>query len=77
GTARTFLDLATATFHAMNLEPNIEFIDIPEDIRDWYQYFTEAKMEKLCNAGYAKPFRSLEEGITEYVQQFLMQNKVW
>jgi len=77
GKARTFLDLATSTFQAMNLEPNIEFIDIPEDIRDWYQYFTEAKMEKLRGIGYAKPFRSLEEGITEYVQKYLIKDTVW
>jgi ADP-L-glycero-D-manno-heptose 6-epimerase len=61
----------------MNLEPNIEWIDIPADIRDWYQYFTEAKMDKLRKAGYSAPFHSLEEGITEYVQQYLIPDKVW
>lgn len=77
GKARTFLDLATATFHAMNLEPNIEFIDIPEDIRAWYQYFTEAKMEKLRSIGYDNDFFSLEDGVKDYVQQYLMKEKVW
>ena len=77
GKARTFYDLAASTFRALNLEPNIEFIDIPEDIRYWYQYFTEAKMQKLRGIGYTKPFHSLEEGITEYVQEYLVKDKVW
>jgi len=74
GKARTFLDLASATFRAMDLEPNIDFIDTPEDIRDTYQYFTQASMEKLREAGYDKPFYSLEEGVKEYVQKFLVLN---
>jgi ADP-L-glycero-D-manno-heptose 6-epimerase len=77
GKARTFYDLAASTFRAVNLQPNIVFIDIPEDIRDWYQYFTEAKMQKLRSTGYTKPFYSLESGITEYVQEYLMNDKVW
>lgn len=72
GTARTFLDLVKATFKAMGVEENIGFIDTPEDIRDKYQYFTEARMTKLKEAGYSIPFSSLEDGITDYVQQFLM-----
>lgn len=75
GKARTFLDLATASFHAMNLEPRIEFIDTPKDIRDKYQYFTEANMTKLLDAGFRGEFYSLEEGIEEYVQGFLMKNR--
>jgi ADP-L-glycero-D-manno-heptose 6-epimerase len=75
GTARAFLDLAKGTFRAMNLEPNIEFIDTPEDIRDKYQYFTEANMSKLRSIGYNKDFYSLEEGIEEYVQGFLLKNR--
>jgi len=71
GVARTFLDLTRATFMAMNLDPVIEFIDTPRDIRDKYQYFTEARMEKLRNSGYNKPFQSLEQGVEEYVKQFL------
>lgn len=70
GQARTFLDLATLTFKAMGLSPNITFIDTPEDIRDTYQYFTEANMEKLRAAGYDKPFYSLEAGIEDYVARY-------
>jgi len=75
GRARAFLDLAHGTFRALNMEPLIEFIDTPEDIRDKYQYFTEAKMEKLRSTGYTRPFYSLEEGIEEYVQGFLVKNR--
>jgi ADP-L-glycero-D-manno-heptose 6-epimerase len=77
GQARTFLDLAKATFSAMNIDRDIEWINIPEDIRDKYQYFTEANMEKLRNAGYEKPFYSLEEGVDEYVKQYLLPHKIW
>ena len=72
GTARTFWDLAANTFRAMNLEPKISFIDTPADLRDKYQYFTEANMAKLRKAGYNKPFATLEEGIADYVQHYLM-----
>jgi ADP-L-glycero-D-manno-heptose 6-epimerase len=75
GNARAFLDLARGTFRAMNLEPNIEFIDTPDDIRDKYQYFTEANMSKLRSVGYNKEFYTLEEGIEEYVQGFLLKNR--
>lgn len=71
GKARTFLDLAQATFKALNLGPKIEFIDTPADIRDKYQYFTEADMSKLISAGYSKPFTSLEEGVKDYVTNYL------
>lgn len=75
GKARSFHALATATFKAMDLEPNIEFIDTPADIRDKYQYFTEAKMGKMRSIGYDKTFYSLEEGIEEYVQEFLIKER--
>lgn len=75
GKARTFLDLAKNTFYALGKEPNIEFIDTPIDIRDKYQYFTEADMRKLINAGYNKAFTSLEEGVKDYVQNYLMPKK--
>lgn len=75
GQARAFLDLARGTFKAMNIEPKIEFIDTPEDIRDKYQYFTEANMNKLRAIGYNKDFYTLEEGIGEYVQGFLLKNR--
>lgn len=71
GKARSFYDLAAATFKAMQLEPNIEFIDMPEDIRDKYQYFTEADMNKLKIAGYNQTFTSLEDGVKDYVQHYL------
>ena len=71
GKARTFVDLATNTFHAMGVEPAINFVDTPADIRDKYQYFTQANMNKLRSIGYTKPFHTLEEGITDYVQNYL------
>jgi ADP-L-glycero-D-manno-heptose 6-epimerase len=71
GKARTFLDLATATFKALNKPVNIEYIDTPIDIRDKYQYFTEANRRKLMHQGYNKSFTSLEEGVTDYVTNYL------
>lgn len=71
GKARSFIDLVTATFRGMDMEPSIQFIDMPEDIRETYQYFTEADMHKLQNAGYLEPFYSLEEGVTDYVRNYL------
>lgn len=76
GQARTFLDLATHTFQAMGLPPNIRFVDTPEDIRDTYQYFTEANMDKLRAAGYTAPFYSLEAGIEDYVKGYLDDEEV-
>lgn len=73
GTARTFLDLAMATFTALNKSPNISFIDTPKDIRDKYQYFTEANMTKLIAAGYSSPFTTLESGVKDYVQNYLLK----
>ena len=75
GKARSFSDLATATFKALGKKPNIEFIDTPVDIRDKYQYFTEASMSKLRSIGYDKPFHTLEEGVTEYVTKYLNDAK--
>ena len=71
GKARTFLDLTRTTFKAMNVKENISFIDTPEDIRDKYQYFTEANMDKLKSIGYNQPFHSLEEGVEDYVKNYL------
>jgi ADP-L-glycero-D-manno-heptose 6-epimerase len=71
GKARTFLDLTNATFKALNLSPNIEFIDTPLDIRDKYQYFTEAKMDKLRSIGYSKHFTTLEDAVNDYVVNYL------
>jgi ADP-L-glycero-D-manno-heptose 6-epimerase len=75
GKARSFYDLAANTFIAQGLQPNIEFIDMPLDIRDKYQYFTEANMNKLSAAGYDKPFSSLEEGVADYVKNYLVPGK--
>jgi ADP-L-glycero-D-manno-heptose-6-epimerase len=77
GTARTFLDLTKATFKAMGVKEDISFIDTPVDIRDKYQYFTEAKMDKLRSVGYTKQFTPLEVGVDDYVKNYLMPNKIW
>ena len=74
GKARSFYDLADNTFKAMGIPTNIEFINTPLNIRDKYQYFTEANMTKLRSAGYKEPFTSLEDGIKEYVS-FLQKNQ--
>ncbi len=73
GEARTFKDLVLSVFSALDKKPNIEFIDTPEDIRDKYQYFTEANMSKLKKIGYEKPFTSLEKGAKDYVQNYLLK----
>jgi ADP-L-glycero-D-manno-heptose 6-epimerase len=75
GKARSFYDLAANTFTAQGLQPNIEFIDMPLDIRDKYQYFTEANMHKLLAAGYDQPFSSLEDGVKDYVANYLVPAK--
>jgi ADP-L-glycero-D-manno-heptose 6-epimerase len=72
GKARTFLDLVKATFKAMQVPENISFMDTPLDIRDKYQYFTEANMQKIKNIGYKEEFYSLEDGVMDYVQNYLM-----
>lgn len=72
GTPRTFNDLVKATFKSMGIEPSIKYIDMPEDIRDTYQYYTSAEMKKLREAGYSAPFYSLEEGIDDYVRNYLI-----
>ena len=77
GKARTFLDLTKNTFKAMEKEANIGFVDTPEDIRDKYQYFTEANMTKLVNAGYDTPFTTLEKGVEDYVKNYLIPNKYY
>jgi ADP-L-glycero-D-manno-heptose 6-epimerase len=71
GKARTFLDLAKNTFKAMGEVEHISFVDTPIDIRDKYQYFTEANMTKLLHAGYTGGFHSLEQGVEDYVQNYL------
>jgi len=71
GTARTFLDLVKNTFVALDKNPEIGFVPTPEDIRDKYQYYTEANMDKLKSIGYDIPFHTLEEGVQDYVKNYL------
>ncbi|MFW5886660.1 MAG: ADP-glyceromanno-heptose 6-epimerase [Bacteroidota bacterium] len=73
GKARSFLDLANATFKSMGVPAHINFVDTPADIRDKYQYFTEADMSKLRSIGYQEEFSSLENGIHDYVTSYLIQ----
>ena len=75
GKARTFKDLVKNTFEAMSCDIKISFIDTPKDIREKYQYFTEAKMEKLRDIGYKKSFFSLEKGIDDYVKNYLINKQ--
>lgn len=77
GIARTFEDLVKSTFKGLGKSPSIEFIDMPEDIRDNYQYFTEADMKKLRKAGYLDTFFSLEQGIEDYVRNYLSKEKYY
>ncbi|MEP7255574.1 MAG: ADP-glyceromanno-heptose 6-epimerase [Ferruginibacter sp.] len=74
GRARTFNDLVKSTFAGLDLPPQIEYIDIPEDISDKYQYFTEATMDKLRATGYTAEFYSLEKGVDDYVRNYLAKN---
>jgi len=71
GKARSFLDLTISVFNSLNLSPDISFIDTPIDLRGRYQYFTEAEIQKLRDAGYTKPFTSLEDGVRIYVDEYL------
>jgi ADP-L-glycero-D-manno-heptose 6-epimerase len=77
GQARSFYDLVVAVFEALNLQPAIDFIDMPEDIRERYQYFTEANMKKLRKEGYTHSFTSLEEGVSDYVKNYLAKNNFY
>lgn len=77
GKARTFVDLARSVFAALDVAAQIEYIDTPLDIRDKYQYFTEANMSKLQQTGYSEPFYSLEQGVREYVQEYLIPGKCY
>jgi ADP-L-glycero-D-manno-heptose 6-epimerase len=75
GQARNWNDLATTVFKAMDREPKIEYIDMPDSIRDQYQYHTSAEMKKIRDAGYTQPITTLEEAITDYIQNYLLPNK--
>jgi len=71
GQDRSFANLALALFAAVETEPRIEYVDMPETIRDRYQYFTKANMDRLRSVGYDRPFTALEDGVADYVQRFL------
>lgn len=77
GKARTFNDLAKSVFAALALPEKINYIDTPEDIRDKYQYFTEANMHKLRAVGYQEPFMTIEEGIKDYIEHYLQEGKYY
>ena len=77
GKARTFKDLVKATFSALNIKSNISYIATPIDIRDKYQYFTEADMQKLKTVGYKKSFTNLEDGVKDYVKNYLINKKYY
>jgi ADP-L-glycero-D-manno-heptose 6-epimerase len=71
GRARSWSELASAVYRAIGREPRYEFVDTPPELREHYQYFTEARIDRLREAGYDKPSRSLEDGVTEYVRGYL------
>jgi ADP-L-glycero-D-manno-heptose 6-epimerase len=75
GNSRTWNDLAGAIFSAMNKPAKIEYTDMPETLKDKYQYYTQANNAKLCAAGYTKPITSLEDGVKDYVENYLMNDK--
>lgn len=77
GKARTFIDLVKNTFKFLEIEEVISFVDTPEDIRDKYQYFTEANMSKLKSIGYERPFHTLEEGVSDYVKNYLVGERYY
>jgi len=77
GKARTFLDLVNNIFYALGKEPKVKFIDTPIDIRDKYQYFTEANMSKIRSIGYDQPFQTLEQGVHDYVKNYLVEGKYY
>lgn len=71
GRAQSFRELAEAVFHALGMEPRIEYIDMPEHLREKYQYYTKAEMDKLRQAGYVRPFMTVEQGVADYVRNYL------
>jgi ADP-L-glycero-D-manno-heptose 6-epimerase len=75
GAARTWLDLARAVFIALNRKPNIQFIEMPEAIREKYQYFTEANLSRLRATGYTAPVTSLEDAVVDYVRNYLVPGR--
>lgn len=74
GRAQSFRELAEATFHALNMEPNIRYIDMPEHLREKYQYYTKAEMSKLRSKGFNYPFHDLNSGVKDYVTEYLSKS---
>ena len=74
GKARTWNDLVTTLFKAVSKPVNIEYIDLPLHLAEKYQYFTEANLDKIKSAGYKKPTTSLEDGVNDYVKNYLLKN---
>ncbi|MEO8109206.1 MAG: ADP-glyceromanno-heptose 6-epimerase [Ginsengibacter sp.] len=74
GKARTFNDLVKSTYAGLDLKPEIQYVDMPEDIRETYQYYTQADMQKLRDAGYQHEIHSLEDGVKDYVKNYLSKN---
>ena len=74
GQARAFKDLAMSVMNSMGKKPSITYIDMPQDLQGRYQYFTEANIAKLRAAGYARPFQSMEDGVSDYVQNYLLKS---
>ena len=77
GRARSFVDLINAIGAALHQPVHIEFVDMPESLRANYQYFTQAEMGKLASVGYSQPFFSLERGVADYVQQYLVRPDIY
>ena len=77
GKARSFNDLVNATFSGLDKSPQIKYIDMPEDIRNTYQYYTQATMDKIQSAGYSERFYSLEEGVDDYVRNYLSKKEYY
>ncbi|HEY5406935.1 MAG TPA: ADP-glyceromanno-heptose 6-epimerase [Ginsengibacter sp.] len=77
GKARSFNDLVKATFSGMDIDPKIQYIDMPEDIRNTYQYYTQAEMQKIKEAGYNEKMYSLEEGVDDYVRNYLSKKEFY
>jgi len=75
GKARTWNDVVSAIFKSLNRQTNIEYVNLPEHLRDKYQYFTEANMNKIKKAGYNIPVTSLEDGVADYVKNYLLGGK--
>jgi ADP-L-glycero-D-manno-heptose 6-epimerase len=75
GIARKWIDMANALFNALKMKPEIEFVEMPESIRNQYQYFTEAKIDKLINTGYKNKIMSLEAGVYDYVVNYLEKDE--